>query len=131
LQWWKQPTEKLIPFWLGKNKKSLIGWASENLPSVKVGKFHAKRLSVRNGKDDINKNFYNEVISKAKYDEHYIERLQLAKKAHIWIKTAEKVDIVKSTHHSDAVFDIYEYNYRGVVYLLECKETGMAVSFII
>ena len=71
------------------------------------------------------------MISKAKYDEHYIERLQLAKKAHIWIKTAEKVDIVKSTHHSDAVFDIYEYNYRGVVYLLECKETGMAVSFII
>ncbi|WP_337557545.1 phage minor head protein [Phocaeicola plebeius] len=108
-----------------KSRKELERWYKENLPDTTVGKFKAKRFVVKNknGKEIIiNKSFYNDVSSHYQEDEYYLERLEMAKKAHEWIKKATLVRKEKSRHHEDVeMFDVYEYDYNGIIYELKCK----------
>ena len=108
-----------------KSRKELERWYKENLPDTTVGKFKAKRFVVKNknGKEIIiNKSFYNDVSSHYQEDEYYLERLEMAKKVHEWIKKATLVRKEKSRHHEDVeMFDVYEYDYNGIIYELKCK----------
>ena len=109
---------------IAQAQKDLEHWYKQNLPETTVGKFKAKRFVVdKEGKEVIvNKNFYKEVISHHKEDQYYLERLELSTKAHEWIKEATFVRQEASRHHEDVeLFDIYEYNYQGIVYELTCK----------
>ena len=105
-------------------QKELVDWYKKNLPSVKVGKFEAKRFEVeREGHQVIiNKSFYNEVIAHYKNDPHYMERLELSRKAHEWIKDATFKRVETSEHHPDARFDVYEYKHEGVTFEMKCKQ---------
>ncbi|MCD7926653.1 MAG: phage head morphogenesis protein [Bacteroides sp.] len=105
-------------------KKDLVDWYKKNLPSVKVGKFEARRFEVE--REDhvvvINKGFYNEVIAHYKNDPNYAERLKLSEQAHEWMKEATFKRVELSEHHPDAKFDVYEYIHEGVAYELKCKQ---------
>ena len=105
-------------------QKDLVGWYKKNLPTVKVGKFDAKRFEVeREGHSVIvNKGFYNEVIAHYKSDPHYKERLELSRQAHEWIKDATFKRVESSEHHPDTKFDVYEYKYEGVTFEMKCKQ---------
>lgn len=105
-------------------QKDLVDWYKKNLPSVKVGKFEAKRFEVeREGhRVIINKSFYNEVIAHYKNDPYYKERLELSRQAHEWIKDAVFKRVEASEHHPDAQFDVYEYEHGGVTFEMKCKQ---------
>ncbi len=52
-------------------QKSLVNWYKENLPSVKVGKFDAKRFEISTNDNKevfINKKFYEETKNKYQKD---------------------------------------------------------------
>lgn len=108
-----------------KARKELERWYKDNLPETTVGKFKARRFVVKNkyGTDVIiSKSFYNDVSSHYQEDEFYLERLEMAKNAHEWIKEATLVRQEKSRHHEDVeMFDVYEYDYNGIIYELKCK----------
>lgn len=106
-------------------RKDLEKWYKENMPEMKVGKFTAKRFVVRREDREVivNKVFYKEIVAHHAGDEHYLEKLELSKKAHEWMKTAKMVRTEESRHHRDTDrFDVYEYEYEGVVYELKCKQ---------
>lgn len=94
-------------------KKSLINWYKENLPTVTLGKFIAKRFDVSaidGTKIFINRSFYNETINKHQNDPMYPLKLEYAKKAHELIKIATLIDPnEKSIDHPDAYFKVYEF----------------------
>lgn len=105
-------------------QKKLENWYKENMPEQIVGKFRARRFIVT--RDDreiiINKTFYKEVAAHHKDDKYYLERLKLARLAHEWIKTAKHIGVEESRDHKDVKkFDIYEYEYKGVIYVLKCR----------
>lgn len=94
-------------------KKSLINWYKENLPTVTLGKFIAKRfeVSATDGTNIvINRSFYDETINKHQNDPMYPLKLEYTKKAHELIKTAMLIDPnEKSIDHPDAYFKVYEF----------------------
>lgn len=94
-------------------KKSLINWYKENLPTVTIGKFIAKRFDVSaidGTKIVINRSFYNETINKHQNDPMYPLKLEYTKKAHELIKIATLIDPnEKSIDHPDAYFKVYEF----------------------
>lgn len=94
-------------------KKSLINWYKENLPTVTLGKFIAKRFDVSaiDGTNIvINRSFYDETINKHQNDPMYPLKLEYTKKAHELIKTAMLIDPnEKSIDHPDAYFKVYEF----------------------
>lgn len=104
-------------------RKNLEKWYKKNLPEAKVGKFIAKRFEIQKGEKQIivNKNFYNEVIHHYRNDKYYMERLELAKFAHEWIKRAQYKRTETSDHHEEN-FEVYEYQHDGVTYELKCKQ---------
>lgn len=108
-------------------QRDLERWYKQNLPETTVGKFKAKRFVVTNGGKEVvvNKTFYKEVAAHYKDDVHYLERLELARKAHKWMKDAVLVRQEESRHHKDVdVYDVYEYVHEGVVYELKCKQNA-------
>lgn len=93
-------------------KRSLLNWYKDNLPTVTLGKFTAKRFEV-SATDGTNivikRSFYNETISKYQNDPMYPLKLEYAKKTHKLIKTATLIDSnEKSVDHPDAYFKVYE-----------------------
>lgn len=121
----KSETDKERAEQAKKARKELERWYKDNLPETTVGKFKARRFVVKN-QDGINviisKSFYNDVSSHHQEDEYYLERLEMAKKAHEWIKKATFVRKEESRHHEDVeMFDVYEYDYNGIIYEMKCK----------
>jgi len=113
--------EKMIEI----TKEDLSNWYKQNMPSVKVGKFKAKRFEVETPDADektyINRRFYEEVISKYKDDPDYAVRLEWAKKAHLLFPRAHYVREEKSRHHPDSIFKVYEYKDKGTTLEFKCK----------
>ena len=109
-----------------KERRELLSWYSSNMPTVKIGKFKAKRFEVDgeniSGKVIINRKFYEEVASKHQDDPDYAKRLEYAKKAHLLFPKAKHVRDEDSKHHKDAdIFKVYEYRDNTISIEFKCK----------
>lgn len=107
-------------------RKQLSAWYAEKLPTVKEGKFEARRFEVTNKSIDrkviINRKFYEEVASKYQDDPNYLTRLKWARKAHLLFEKAVHVRDEVPEHHQDAeVFKVFEYKDDKVHLEFKCK----------
>lgn len=96
-----------------KAQRELVSWYKENLPSVKVGKFDARRFEVKTVDKRtvyINKNFYEETKNKYQKDFLYSIKLEYAKRAHELLPKANYLGPETSTHHPGEVFEVFEYS---------------------
>lgn len=94
-------------------QKSLVDWYKENLPSVKVGKFDAKRFDVETVNNHIviiNKKFYEETKNKYQKDLLYPIKLEYAKRAHELLPEAKYIGPEPSKDHPDETFEVFEYS---------------------
>ncbi len=93
-------------------QKSLVNWYKENLPSVKVGKFDAKRFEISTNDNKevfINKKFYEETKNKYQKDPLYSLKLEYAKLAHELLPKASYIRPEDSKDHPGERFEVYEY----------------------
>ena len=103
-------------------QKSLVSWYKDNLPSVKVGKFDAKRFEVKTEDNRIvfiNKNFYEETKSKYPEDPIYALKLDYAKKAHELLPKSKYIGSEPTKHHLGETFEVFEYT--DLCYRIEMK----------
>jgi len=116
--------------------QNLVKWYKNNLPTKKVGKFEAKRFEVQRIDLEepiiVNSTFYKEIISKYKTDKSYVEKLELAKQAHVFIQQAEFLHSEPSKHAKASVFKVYQYDYNGTLLELKCKvnEDGIYLYYM-
>lgn len=105
--------------------EDLTSWVKMNLPPKKLGKFTARRFEIP--RHDLNKpiivnsTFYNEIISKYKDDPQYAYKLELGKKAHVFIRSAEYQYDEKPKHSKANAFKVYHHTYEGTKLELKCK----------
>lgn len=95
-----------------RQRKELAAWYKSNMPTVKVGKFSAKRFDVNtsDGTVYVNKDFYRECAFKYTDDSLYPVRLAYARKAHEMLAKATKLYDEPSKDHPDAVFEVWQYD---------------------
>jgi SPP1 gp7 family putative phage head morphogenesis protein len=95
-----------------RQRKELAAWYKSNMPTVKVGKFSAKRFDVNtsDGTVYVNKDFYRECAFKYADDSLYPVRLAYARKAHEMLAKATKLYDEPSKDHPDAVFEVWQYD---------------------
>lgn len=108
-------------------QQELVYWFKKHLPVKQVGKSQARRFEIN--RPDltqpviINKRFYEEVISHHQDDENYLIRLNLAVKAHLFIKDATFLHNEKPKHPGDTIqFKVYTFETSGKVIEMKCKE---------
>ncbi len=94
-------------------QKDLVKWYKQELPHVMDGKFPARRFEI-NTKDGmkvvVNRNFYDETISKHQDDILYSMKLAYARQAHELISDAELTNPNEpSSDHPGEIFKVYEY----------------------
>ena len=94
-------------------QKDLVKWYKQELPHVMDGKFPARRFE-KNTKDGmkvvVNRNFYDETISKHQDDILYSLKLAYARQAHELISDAELTNPNEpSSDHPGEIFKVYEY----------------------
>lgn len=113
-----------------KAQREYWDWVNENLPEVKVGKFTAYRFDVKMDGIEaiINKNSFKEIANKGKKEDDYIDRLNLAKKIHLYadkFKYLEGKD-EEGHDHPDAVFKLFQGEIDGfsVLIKLKCNRDG-------
>ncbi|MCR5312985.1 MAG: phage head morphogenesis protein [Bacteroidaceae bacterium] len=94
-----------------RQRRELEAWCKSNTPTVKVGKFSAKRFDVSTSDDTVyvNKTFYKEMGNKHQEDSLYPVRLAYARKAHEMLAKATKLYDEPSKNHPDAVFEAWQY----------------------
>ena len=107
-------------------RKRLEKWYKENLPAVKVGKMEMKRFEVATPEEPIrtiiNRNFYEETVSKYKDSPEYAKRLELARQAHLIFPKAKHVrDEVSRDHEDASMFKVYEYETEYGIVEFKCK----------
>lgn len=112
---------------LSKELEVVRKWYKKELPAINVGKFKAKRFEVDhhdiNRPIIINRNFYEEVMSKHKNDPKYFYRLELIKDAHNLIKEAKFITNEIPKHHPDASrFLVFHYEKNGLKLEFKCKD---------
>ncbi|MDE5713727.1 MAG: phage head morphogenesis protein [Muribaculaceae bacterium] len=93
-------------------QKSLVEWYKGNLPTMKVGKFDAKRFEITTNDNKnvfINKKFYEETKNKYQKDPLYSLKLEYAKKAHDLLSEASFIRPEESRDHPGERFEVYEY----------------------
>jgi SPP1 gp7 family putative phage head morphogenesis protein len=95
-----------------RQRKELAAWYKSNMPTVKVGKFSAKRFDVNtsDGTVYVNKDFYRECAFKYTDDSLYPVRLAYARKAHEMLAKSTKLYDEPSKDHPDAVFEVWQYD---------------------
>ena len=104
-----------------RQRRELEAWYKSNMPTVKVGKFSAKRfdVSMPDGTVFVNKSFYKECVAKHPESDLYPVRLAYARKAHDMLAKATKLYDEPSKDHPDAVFEVWQYD--GKEYRVEFK----------
>lgn len=110
-----------------KKQKEIRKWYKQNLPETKVGKFTARRFEVKhvdmNRAIIINRNFYEEVMSKYTDQPDYFKRLELLKNAHNLIKEAKFDTSEMPRHHADAsTFLVFQYEKDDLKVVFKCKD---------
>lgn len=95
-----------------RQRRELEAWYKSNMPTVKVGKFPAKRfdVSMPDGTVFVNKSFYKECVAKHPESDLYPVRLAYARKAHEMLAKATKLYDEPSKDHPDAVFEVWQYD---------------------
>ena len=106
--------------------KDLESWYKQNLPTKEINGMPMKRFVVETQYGDnivINKNFYNELISKYKDDVAYIDKLEISKNAHRYLKNAKYTRTEEPEHekHAGSKFKVYEKEIEGIKYELKTK----------
>ena len=111
-------------------EKALVKYYKSLLPEMQDGKFIQKRLVVSTKDGDeviINKNFYDEIISKHKDDVLYLNKLEYAKHAHEMITKATLTDPNETAiDYEDAFFRVYEFvdEFYRVEMKVKCNRDG-------
>ena len=110
----------------GESAKELESWYKEKLPAMEVNGMRMKRFIVETLYGDsiiINKNFYNELISKYKDDVAYIDKLEISKDIHRYLKTAKykRTEDPEHEKHAGVKFKVYEKEVDGIVYEIKTK----------
>lgn len=111
-------------------QKRLVSWYKQNLPTVRVGKFTARRFVVElpdEGTVIVNKSFYEETKNKYQDDLLYPLKLEYASKAHELIGKSHFVRREESKDHPGAYFKVYDFLddcYR-IEMKVRCNADGM------
>ncbi len=106
--------------------KELESWYKQNLPTKEINGMPMRRFVVDTQYGDdivINKNFYNELISKYKDDVAYIDKLEISRNAHRYLKNAKYTRTEEPEHekHAGTKFKVYEKEIEGIKYEFKTK----------